>query len=121
MTRFCRGRSGFRFFALALLLLVSANSAAEIPGRCRSVVYKDNTLWLMEPDGSASTRLTHDNNPKYTIGGLSPDGKRIAYVEDIQVSDGSAVSKQNIVLIDTRGTLLSSISLHTVEPIIGLS
>lgn len=102
---------------LAILLAVSGHaSAGTIPANCRALVEMRNDLWFIKPDSSPPFQVTHDGKMKDVIAGVSPDGKMIAYMD--QMPDD--FTQDNLALIDLNGTLLSKTNLHTEGFVISL-
>lgn len=106
---------------LAILLAISGFASAQtIPGNCRALIDIQNDLWFVKPDGSPVLQLTHDGRQKYTVGGVSPDGEMIAYLDESFGQDGTLIN-EDITLIDVTGKLLSKINLHAEGGITGLA
>ena len=101
----------------ALLTLSSHVSAQTIADNCRTLANIKDELWLVKPDGSPAKQLTNDGKRKGTIGGISPDGKLIAYMDEMP----DDFTQDNLVLIDINGAQLSKTNLHTEGFVTGLS
>lgn len=102
----------FSRMSLAILLAISGLASAEtIPANCQALIEMRNDLWFVKPDTSPPFQLTHDGSQKFSVGGVSPDGKMIAYVDE---------PTDDVMLVDLTGKLLSRTNLHTQQAIVGV-
>ncbi len=84
-------------FVLVLVAMLPPVAGAAFPGRNGKIlIHYAGDLWAMEPDGSARTNITNDPSDNEGAAEWSPDGSKIAFVDNGGIwvinADGSGLT-----------------------------